>query len=174
MSRTRAPRTRKSCRHACRSKSIASFAKSILYTRKQNKFLDMKRGLSIKLWLLVLVLPFLGLSCNNQNAGDFLQSQLVDKLKAQWQGAQSWIQNIVAETGKNFVNNLSDTDKKAIEEWLIKNKLNQYGDAKATVYTGGTPLFDEQTGKSLNRYEYLFEKFPELKDIVKSVTEKTQ
>ncbi|MEK7164445.1 MAG: hypothetical protein AAB779_00705 [Patescibacteria group bacterium] len=131
----------------------------------------MKRGLSIKLRLLVLVLPFLGLSCSSQNAGDFLQSQLVDKLKTQWQDARSRIADIVSKTGENFVKNLSEIDKKAIEDWLAKNKLNQYGDTKNTVYAGGTPLFDEQTGKSLNRYEYLFDKFPELKEIVKKATE---
>ena len=132
----------------------------------------MKRGLSYRLWIAVLVLPFLGLSCNRQNAGDFLQSQLVDKVKNQWQGAQSRVVNLMSEAGANVAKSLSELDKKAIEDWLVKNKLNQYGDAQDTLYTGGTPLFDEQTGKSLNRYEYLFEKFPVLKNIVKNAAVK--
>jgi len=51
-------------------------------------------------------------------------------------------------------------EKKKIDAWLKKNKLNPYGDAKGTVYAGGTPLFDEKTGKTSGRYEYLIQKFP--------------
>jgi hypothetical protein len=31
------------------------------------------------------------------------------------------------------------------------------------VYAGGTPLFDERTGRSRDRYDYILERHPELK-----------
>jgi hypothetical protein len=62
---------------------------------------------------------------------------------------------------------LSNTDKQAIDAWLEKKGLNRYGDAKNAVYTGGTPLFDEQTGKSTERYAYILNKFPNILDIIK-------
>ncbi|MDI6782777.1 MAG: peptidylprolyl isomerase, partial [bacterium] len=55
---------------------------------------------------------------------------------------------------------IPDEEKKKIDAWLKKNKLNPFGDPKGTFYTGGTPLFDEKTGKSSDRYEYLIQKFP--------------
>ena len=61
---------------------------------------------------------------------------------------------------------LSTEQQSVIDEWLARNKLNEYGDPLDTLYAGGTPLFDEATGKSLNRFDYLFAKFPELKDVV--------
>jgi len=49
-----------------------------------------------------------------------------------------------------------------IESYLQDNNLNQYGDPMGTIYTGGTPLFNSQSGEIRNRMEYLLEKFPEL------------
>lgn len=53
-----------------------------------------------------------------------------------------------------------ETDK--IHAWLLKNKktVNKYGDAKDTMYTGGSPLFDETTGKSLDLNQYILSKHP--------------
>jgi len=50
---------------------------------------------------------------------------------------------------------ISLEEKQQIEDWIQENDLNQYGDAIDTAYTGGTPLFDERTGESKNRYEYI-------------------
>ncbi len=126
------------------------------------------RGTVKKILVLALTLPLLGLSCVREGDGDFSQSQLVDKLQAQWQGAQSRVVGFLAEAGANFIENLSAADKKTVEDWLAKNKLNQYGDPKETLYTGGTPLFNEATGETKNRFEYLLEKFPALKEVIKS------
>ncbi|MBT3785922.1 hypothetical protein HOF92_13185 [bacterium] len=49
-----------------------------------------------------------------------------------------------------------------IEDHLKENNLNQYGDPVGTIYTGGTPLFNEGSGEIRSRMEYLLEKFPEL------------
>jgi hypothetical protein len=40
--------------------------------------------------------------------------------------------------------------------------LNAFGDPPGTVYAGGTPLFDEATGHSTPRLEYLRRRHPEL------------
>lgn len=52
-------------------------------------------------------------------------------------------------------NNLAKADA-----WLSAQNLNEYGDPKDTVYAGGTPLFNEATGATTPRYQYLKEKFP--------------
>ena len=70
---------------------------------------------------------------------------------------------------KSFdIKNLTNAEKQKIEEWLAENNLNRYGDATGTIYTGGTPLFDESTGKALDRYEYIFKNHPELKDFLQN------
>jgi hypothetical protein len=55
----------------------------------------------------------------------------------------------------------TDSLLKIIDNWLKENNLNFYGDPFDTVYTGGTPLFDESTGTSISRFSYLMEKFPD-------------
>jgi len=52
-------------------------------------------------------------------------------------------------------------EKELIDAWIIENDLNQYGDPKDTVYMGGTPLFDERTGKTIDRYEYILRNHPD-------------
>lgn len=54
-----------------------------------------------------------------------------------------------------------DQEKKQIDEWITGQNLNEYGDPKDTVYTGGTPLFDESTGNSIDRYDYIRQKHPD-------------
>lgn len=53
------------------------------------------------------------------------------------------------------INRISDQEKSQIDIWVKKNDLNQYGDPKDTVYTGGTPLFNEGTGENLDKYDYI-------------------
>jgi len=50
---------------------------------------------------------------------------------------------------------ISWQEKEQIDIWLVENDLNQYGDPKGTMYTGGTPLFDERTGQGIDKYEYI-------------------
>ncbi len=52
--------------------------------------------------------------------------------------------------------------KDRIDVWLEVNGYNRYGDQKDTYYTGGTPLFDESTGESIDRYDYILEKHPDI------------
>lgn len=55
---------------------------------------------------------------------------------------------------------ISAEEKMEIDLWIKDNNLNQYSDPKDTVYTGGTPLFDEKTGQRIDRYEYILKKHP--------------
>ena len=52
-------------------------------------------------------------------------------------------------------------ERAKIEKWIVENKLNEYGDPADTIYAGGTPLFDEATGKTMDRYEYIKKKHPD-------------
>ena len=56
---------------------------------------------------------------------------------------------------------ISEAEKAKIDAWIIENDLNQYGDPKDIFYLGGTPLFDEKTGRSIDRYEYIFKNHPD-------------
>lgn len=60
------------------------------------------------------------------------------------------------------IQNLTTADRLRIEEWIKSNGLNQYGDAQGTVYTGGTPLFNEATGQSVEKYQYILNRHPNL------------
>lgn len=55
---------------------------------------------------------------------------------------------------------ITEAEKAKIDAWLLVNNLNQCGDSKDTVYTGGTCLFNEATGETMDKYVYLVEKFP--------------
>lgn len=57
-------------------------------------------------------------------------------------------------------NKISRSEKNIIDAWLRANHLNEYGDPQGTIYTGGTPLFDEVTGKKIDRYDYILKKYP--------------
>ena len=52
---------------------------------------------------------------------------------------------------------VSDTadDHKKIDAWIKRNNLDTVGNPIGTMYTGGTPLFDENTGMSTDRYVYI-------------------
>ncbi|KAF4135358.1 hypothetical protein GN958_ATG15423 [Phytophthora infestans] len=56
---------------------------------------------------------------------------------------------------------LSTNEKKKVDAWIQANGLNQYGDAATIMYTGGTPLFEENTGKTKDRYAYIVSHHPD-------------
>jgi len=55
---------------------------------------------------------------------------------------------------------ISEEEKTQIETWIQSNSLNQYGDSKNRVYLGGTPLFNEATGASIDQFEYIIQNNP--------------
>jgi hypothetical protein len=63
---------------------------------------------------------------------------------------------------------LTDDQKKMIDNWIDEKDLNRYGEAKNAIYTGGTPLFDEKTGKAIDRYDYIIANHPNLLEDLKA------
>ncbi len=66
------------------------------------------------------------------------------------------------EEGEIDAQQLTKKQKEQIDEWFESRGLNRYGDDKSAVYTGGTPLFNEETGESIDRYDYILNKFPDI------------
>lgn len=58
---------------------------------------------------------------------------------------------------------VDDKTRKRIDRWIKENNRNPYGDPPGTIYTGGTPLFDERTGRTRDRYDYILDRHPELR-----------
>jgi hypothetical protein len=50
-----------------------------------------------------------------------------------------------------------------VDRWLAAQKLDRYGSKQGTMYTGGTPLFDERTGEQKDRLEHIFARHPAAK-----------
>ena len=72
-----------------------------------------------------------------------------------------WLVQSAEEPVSKEAGEISLQEKQQIEAWVEQNDLNQYGDPKDTVYLGGTPLFDETTGQSADRYEYIVQRNPD-------------
>lgn len=59
---------------------------------------------------------------------------------------------------------MDDQLHRRIDEWIARHGLNSFGDPPGTMYMGSTPLFDERTGVLKDRYLYILEQHPELKE----------
>ncbi|MBL7021810.1 hypothetical protein ISR92_00565 [Patescibacteria group bacterium] len=88
-----------------------------------------------------------------QNIADDVVSGITDEIK-----------NYSADDIKGLATNLPKDIQLQIDNWLLTQNLNEYGDPDGTMYTGGTPTFDEVTGEVTDKYELIFGKFPELID----------
>lgn len=60
----------------------------------------------------------------------------------------------------DLVCGLSEVEKYNIETWLKAANRNIYGDPADTIYAGGTPLFNEFTGKYTERCQYILDNHP--------------
>jgi len=123
---------------------------------QRNKIILFMRKILI-VW--IFLFPLFGVGC-------FSSTAYKTKEAATW-GAQK-AGDIIKQSGTGYVRNLTEEQVVAIGEWLKANNLNEYGDPLDTVYAGGNPLFDEFTGETKDRFEYLFKKFPNLKDIIEN------
>jgi len=56
---------------------------------------------------------------------------------------------------------ISEIEKQQIQSWIEENDLNKYGDPKNTLYPGGTPLFNEGTGETIDLYDYILRNHPD-------------
>ena len=54
-------------------------------------------------------------------------------------------------------------EEKCVDRWLAERKLDPYGSPEGTMYAGGTPLFNEATGRHIDRLDYVYRKHPEAK-----------
>jgi hypothetical protein len=59
---------------------------------------------------------------------------------------------------------ISDALKEKIDAWVQAEGRNEFGDPKDTVYAGGNPLFDERRPGLKDRYEYILERNPGLRE----------
>lgn len=112
---------------------------------------------------IALMVPLLGVSCSELLATNV-------KTAAGWAAREGG--RLIQESGSGFVRNLSELEKRVIDEWLAANNLNEFGDKLGTFYAGGTPLFNEATGETIDRFKYLFEKFPGLKRVIETEIKK--
>ncbi len=55
---------------------------------------------------------------------------------------------------------LSEVEKYNIEKWIKNTNRNIYADPADTVYAGGTPLYNEFTGKYTERCQYILDNHP--------------
>jgi len=49
-----------------------------------------------------------------------------------------------------------------LDQQLASRGLNEFGDPPGTNYPGGTPLFDERTGKRTDRAGYILSRHPDI------------
>lgn len=94
----------------------------------------------------------------NQEISDKAREKVDEGVEA----GKEKLKEYTKEQFDNIVASLTDSMKNSIDEWLDQNGLNKYGDPQGTMYAGGTPLFDEATGKTTDKYEYILEQHPEL------------
>lgn len=58
---------------------------------------------------------------------------------------------------------VDEETRRRIDQWIREQGRNEFGDPPGTVYAGGTPLFDELTGRTRDRYDYILKRHPELR-----------
>ncbi|MDD5527520.1 MAG: hypothetical protein PHO56_00905 [Patescibacteria group bacterium] len=120
-----------------------------------------------------LIFIFSGCQLSVANGLNILNDNLGKALNNLSENQASSTFNFFSQNGASTKNSamtsadLSAANKQAIDDWLTKKGLNRYGDAGNAVYTGGTPLFNEATGKSIERYDYILNKFPDILNLIK-------
>jgi len=96
---------------------------------------------------------------------EYIGDKYTEEEKEQAKGLFDSAKEKGKETLDLLIDDLSGFQMKQIDEWLEEENLNEFGDAVGTIYTGGTPLFDEVTGSKTERYDYIIDKHPELIDL---------
>jgi hypothetical protein len=56
----------------------------------------------------------------------------------------------------------AEAAESCLDRQLRAKGLNPFGDPPDTVYAGGTPLFNEKTGESVPREQYVFSRHPDI------------
>ncbi len=55
----------------------------------------------------------------------------------------------------------AESPQACLDRWLATRNLDPYGAPAGTVYAGGTPLFDERTGLTRSRADWVYSLHPE-------------
>jgi len=55
----------------------------------------------------------------------------------------------------------TSVEETCVDRWLAAHHLDAYGNPEGTMYTGGTPLLDEASGRAMSRQAYLSAHRPE-------------
>lgn len=119
----------------------------------------MKQG-KIKRRLVLLLSLIILPACSPQTVLKDIDSTLGEIFFKQATSTMS--QQAPKPTTREFDGELSAQAKEQIDKWLAENGYNRFGDPEGTFYAGGTPLFDEKSGRSLERFEYIFKKIPDI------------
>jgi hypothetical protein len=53
-----------------------------------------------------------------------------------------------------------EAEEACVDKWLAERKLDPYGNPEGTMYAGGTPLFNERTGETVDRLDYVYRRQP--------------
>lgn len=59
--------------------------------------------------------------------------------------------------------------EQCLNTWLQSKNMDQYGHPEGTMYAGGSPLFNEQTGEMKDRLDYVYQRQPEAKKACASI-----
>jgi hypothetical protein len=127
--------------------------------------------------VLLVFFAFLFSGCTARDAGQSLKSidkgigKVLKDLQEQEEGGGDASSDENPDKGEEQAEagagELTEEQKQDIDKWLEENGYNRYGDSHNAVYTGGTPLFNEKTGESMGRYEYILKKFPNILERIK-------
>ncbi len=135
------------------------------------------QGRSIKKAAALAFLPFAVFLLSGCQAADMLNGlkSMDDRVGEAFNGFQADQQNAAINFfGKNTKTEdsatsteITEAQKRKIDDWLDEKGLNRYGDDKNAMYKGGTPLFDEETGEAIDRYDYILSRYPNLLEEIK-------
>ena len=68
-----------------------------------------------------------------------------------------------AEAGSAKSASATAAREACVDRWLASKNLDRYGSKQGTMYAGGSQLFDERTGETRDRLEYVFSRHPAAK-----------
>ena len=96
-----------------------------------------------------------------------MAKQLVSR-KNQWLLAIIWCVVLTTQVEADFLlrrehdsPSVGENERILIDRWLDRHpELNLFSDPVDTMYAGGTPLFNEVTGRLKDRYQYIVERHP--------------
>jgi hypothetical protein len=133
--------------------------------------------LTSKAYLLPLIcLMFLLSGCSAEQAGEKLEwvdkkiGEGLERVRKERQESTENKENKEKEKNEGETSkdgsltsqDLTEEQKEEIDKWLKENNYNRYGDTAGAIYPGGTPLYNEETGESINRYDHILKKFPNI------------